>query len=322
MIELLWLLLPVAAASGWYAARKVGVGPDGRAAPALQSEYYKGINYLLNEQPDKAIDAFIRVLEVDSETVETHLALGNLYRRRGEVDRAIRIHQNLIARPTLDNQQRNESLLELSQDYLSAGLLDRAEDLCRELSGAEDYKVQALRQLIDIYEQEKDWDKATDAARELAETTGSDLGKVVAQYLCEDAERSRLAGNPDGAFKLLDEAIRADPACARVNLIRGAIYADQKNYRAALNAFERIESQDPDYLPEAIDRIRSCYNALDDQEGLKGYLSTVLENSGGMTATLALAEITYAELGEHKAAEFIIEQLRRRPTLRESLIPH
>ena len=256
MQNLLWLLLPVAAMSGWFAARRVGMGRQGRSpVQALQSEYYKGINYLLNEQPDKAIDAFIRVLEVDSETVETHLALGNLYRRRGEVDRAIRIHQNLIARPTLDPEQRNESLLELAQDYLSAGLLDRAEDLFREISASKDYKVQGLRQLIDIYEQEKDWDKATEAARELAVVTGSDLGQVVAQYLCEDAERSWAKRDGPGAFALLDEAMKADPACARANLIRGQIHVEEGDYASARDAYVAIENQDADYLPETIETL-------------------------------------------------------------------
>ncbi|MCH9673852.1 MAG: lipopolysaccharide assembly protein LapB [Gammaproteobacteria bacterium] len=317
MQNLLWLLLPVAAMSGWFAARRVGMGRQGRSpVQALQSEYYKGINYLLNEQPDKAIDAFIRVLEVDSETVETHLALGNLYRRRGEVDRAIRIHQNLIARPTLDPEQRNESLLELAQDYLSAGLLDRAEDLFREISASKDYKVQGLRQLIDIYEQEKDWDKATEAARELAVVTGSDLGQVVAQYLCEDAERSWAKRDGPGAFALLDEAMKADPACARANLIRGQIHVEEGDYASARDAYVAIENQDADYLPETIERVRHCFEALGDHEGLKSYLTGILDKFGGMTATLALAELTYAERGEHEAAEFIIEQLRRRPTLR------
>ena len=152
--DFLWLLLPLAAASGWLVGH-FGMRRRESAAAAddLRSNYFKGINYLLNEQPDKAIEAFIKVLEVDSETVETHLALGNLYRRRGEVDRAIRIHQNLIARPNLESEQRSEALLELGHDYLSAGLLDRAENLLQELADSGDYRVQALRQLIDIYEQ-------------------------------------------------------------------------------------------------------------------------------------------------------------------------
>jgi lipopolysaccharide biosynthesis regulator YciM len=169
MIELLWLLLPVAAASGWYAASR----NRGEAARSLNADYFRGINYLLNEQPDKAIEAFIRILEIDSETVETHLALGNLYRRRGEVDRAIRIHQNLIARTNLDEEQRVEALFELGQDYFSAGLLDRAEDIFRELVQHEGFRERSLRQIILVYEQEGDWKRAEEAARDLEQVTGS-----------------------------------------------------------------------------------------------------------------------------------------------------
>ena len=192
MVDLWWLLipvalLPVAALSGWLAARRSqNVGPS-VSTGGLRSNYFRGINYLLNEQPDKAIEAFIRVLEVDSETVETHLALGNLYRRRGEVDRAIRIHQNIIARPTLRADQRNEALLELGNDYMRAGLLDRAENLFRELCDTDGYTVPALRQIIDLYQQEKDWDQAIVCARRLAGVSGEPLGRVIAHYYCEQA---------------------------------------------------------------------------------------------------------------------------------------
>ena len=167
MLELLWLLLPFAAASGWYAAHRASTKKKSSFSKPFPAEYYKGINYLLDEQPDKAIDTFIRVLEVDSETFETHLALGGLYRRRGEIERAIRIHQNLIIRPQLSAEQHNEALSELARDYLSAGLLDRAERLFQELSATDDYKQHALQQLTEIYEQEKDWDKALETRREL-----------------------------------------------------------------------------------------------------------------------------------------------------------
>ncbi len=133
MINLLWLLLPVAAASGWYIARREYQQQIAKQLPAIPQDYFRGLNYLLNEQPDKAIDVFIKMAEVEDETIEVHLALGNLFRQRGEVDRAIRIHQDLINRSTLSGEQQRSVLFELASDYLSAGLLDRAEDLCQEL---------------------------------------------------------------------------------------------------------------------------------------------------------------------------------------------
>ena len=206
-LEALWLLLPVAAGTGWLAARGATRQTSRkRETGGLRSDYFQGINYLLNEQPDKAIEVFIKLIEVDSETVETHLALGNLYRRRGDVDRAIRIHQNLIARESLNVSQRTEALLELGQDYMSAGLLDRAEDLFSELAEDAGYRVQALRQLIDIYEQEKDWPKAIASARKLEKATGNQLGWIIAHYCCEQASRHCGDGEHDRALKHVHQA--------------------------------------------------------------------------------------------------------------------
>ena len=179
---------------------KMRIQEPARPYPPLGADYFRGINYVLNEQPDKAIEAFIRVLEVDSETAETHLALGRLYRQRGEVDRAIRIHQNLIARETLQLGQRHAALLELGRDYSTAGLLDRAEAVYAELVESDGYQVQALQQLTEIYEQEKDWDRAVSTVRRLEQATGRSLAPVIAQYYCERAERSRLERSPDAAL--------------------------------------------------------------------------------------------------------------------------
>src|SRR5436190_18436361 len=182
--DLLWLLLPLAFLSGWFAARLEARRQAGRSFD-LPSAYFKGLNFLLNEQPDKAIEIFIQVLEVNSETVETHLALGNLFRRRGEVERAIRIHQNLIARPTLNREQRTYALLELGQDYFKAGLFDRAENLFLELAEVRAHSEQALRLLLNIYQQEKEWDKAIQTGRRFARVSGKRMDDVIAQYYCE-----------------------------------------------------------------------------------------------------------------------------------------
>ncbi|MDX1514824.1 MAG: lipopolysaccharide assembly protein LapB, partial [Gammaproteobacteria bacterium] len=316
-LHLLWLLLPVAAFSGWYFARRTAArnGASG-SSDGLRSDYFKGINYLLNEQPDKAIEVFIKVLEVDSETVETHLALGNLYRRRGEVDRAIRIHQNLIARDSLSAEQRNEALLELGQDYLSAGLLDRAEDLFRELAGTETYRVQALRQLIDIYEQEKDWENAVESARKLEKVTGNQLGGVIAHYHCEIAENERQAGDLDAAIKAVRKALDTHRGCVRASLLEGDILSQRQDYERAIRAYQRVEDQNPDYLPETVERIHNCYHALGRPGDVDSYLSRLMDRYGWITAILALAEIKQNEQGVNAAIEFMAGQLRRRTSVR------
>jgi lipopolysaccharide assembly protein B len=315
--DFLWFLLPLAAASGWlvgrYAKRR---RESSAAADDLRSNYFKGINYLLNEQPDKAIEAFIKVLEVDSETVETHLALGNLYRRRGEVDRAIRIHQNLIARPNLDSEQRSEALLELGHDYLSAGLLDRAENLLQELADSSAYRVQALRQLIDIYEQEKDWNKAIDSARLLEKTTGNQLGPVIAHYHCELAERFREVGETDSALEMLKKALATHDRCARASILEGDMLSDLGEHERAVRAYQRVEEQDADYVPEVIERIQYCYRALLRPDDMDAYLQGLMERYGWITPMLALADSTREREGADGAIEFISEQLRRRTSVR------
>jgi len=168
MIDLWPLLLPAAAWSGWWVANRSNSNKSHNVANKLSREYVVGLNYLLNEQSDKAVDIFIKLLEVDSDTVETHLALGSLFRRRGEVDRAIRIHQNLIARPQLSILQRKESLMALGQDYMSAGVFDRAERIFLEvveLGGSKE--TSSLHGLLAIYQQEKAWEKALDVIKKL-----------------------------------------------------------------------------------------------------------------------------------------------------------
>lgn len=312
MFELLWLLLPVAAASGWYAARRSEDAGRRRLTP----DYFRGLHYLLNDQPDRAIEVFIKVLEIDEETAETQLALGNLYRRRGEVDRAIRLHQNLVARPALTDDLRMEAHLELAQDYLSAGVLDRAEDIYRDLVGAKSHRVQALRHLLDIYEQERDWDQARTTAGELAEATGAELGAVISQYLCEGALQALTRGSKDEALELLRAARDAHPACARASLHEGDILSSRGSFELALDAYRRIEDQDADYLPEIIGRVRTCFENLGRRKAAREYLERVLDRYGGMTVMLALADMIREESGNTSAIHFMLDALAKRPTVR------
>ncbi len=192
-MTIIWLL-PVARISGWLYGRYCHTVPNNSSPSGLYPEYFKGLNYVLNEQPDQAIEVFIKMLEVDNETVETHLALGNLFRHRGEVDRAIRIHQNLIARPKLSRAQRTSAMFELGMDYMKSGLLDHAENLFCELVETELYPVPALTELLDIYQQEKDWENAIRTARRLELYSPKPLNKVIAQFYCQKASALRSHG--------------------------------------------------------------------------------------------------------------------------------
>jgi len=313
--DLLWLLLPLAAASGWYAAhrdlRRRSSPKDGGLSP----EYFRGINYLLNEQPDKAIEVFTQMLEVNTETVETHLALGSLFRRRGEVDRAIRIHQNLIARPTLDKAQRSQALCELAQDYHKAGLLDRAENLFLELTEIPAHAEQALRSLMHIYEQEKDWDKAIAAGRRLAKTAGRSLEPVIAQYHCELGERALQAGNLAQARACAMDALAVDARCVRSSILAGRVSAAQGKEREAIAAWQKIEQQDAAYLDEAIDEIAAAFRRVNDEQQLYSYLCDVARRQPGMRTLLTLAELIRARDGQAAAQTFIAERLRQQPSV-------
>ena len=294
MVELLLLLLPVAAASGWFAAMRSQRSKTVNKNGNLSEHYFKGLNYLLNEQPDKAIEVFIEMLEVDSETVETHLALGNLFRRRGEVDRAIRIHQNIIARPTLKRNQRALALYELGQDYMRAGLLDRAENLFLELLEIGEYSNQALIQLIEIYEQERDWENAIEIAHKIEFSTGQKMNAVIAHYFCELSEKAMRKNEMSKAQEWVKKALAVDKNCVRASILQGRIAHANNNCKAAIEAYKRVEKQDPDFIPEIIELVHECARDDRQKKEFMEYLSQILKNYGGITPMLTLAELAVA----------------------------
>lgn len=316
MYEILWMLLPVAAASGWILAKRASKRTHHTRARNLSSDYFQGLNFLLNEQPDKAIEVFIRMVEVDSDTVETHLALGNLFRRRGEVDRAIRIHQNLIARPTLSKSQRSAALLELGQDYMRAGWLDRAESLFEELLEANVHTLPALRHLLDIYQQEKEWDKAIEIARRLGSEGGLSMQSTIAQYYCELADQAMKRGAESDATQMIKRALSYDKRCVRASLLQAQMAMRAGNCKLALRAFRQVEEQDIEYLPEILESMRRCYEELGSIEGLKDYLWHIVDRYQGISPALMLSELLAQTQGEALAVEFMTEQLRKRPSVR------
>lgn len=312
--DLLWLLLPLAAWSGWAAAHR---DQKRRLTPYdLPSAYFKGLNFLLNEQPDKAIEIFIKVLEVNSDTVETHLALGNLFRRRGEVERAIRVHQNLIARPTLDKTQRAQALLELGQDYLKAGLFDRAENLFTELAEIRLHSEPALRFLMRIYQQEKEWNNAIATARKLARVSGKNLDSVIAQYHCEQGEEALGASRIAQAKERAQRALATDAECVRASMILGDIEAREGRYKDAIKAWRRIEEQDPHYLGEVAPRLATSYEALGDDRGMRTFFEAALQRHGDLSFMLVLSEVIRRHEGVEAAEDFVVTWLRRRPSFR------
>ncbi|SOZ15476.1 conserved hypothetical protein; putative TRANSMEMBRANE PROTEIN [Cupriavidus taiwanensis] len=314
MFETWWLLvLPLVFGLGWVAARfdvRQMISEQG----ALPRSYFKGLNFLLNEQPDKAIDAFVEVARLDPETTELHFALGALFRRRGETERAIRVHQNLATRPDLPEPEREHALFELGEDYLRAGLLDRAEESLRRLMSGP-YAASAKRVLLELYEVEKEWQKAIDAARELQTLEQKSYSLQIAQFCCELAQDALQRKRPEDAVKWLNQAVAENPANVRAPILLGDVAAAAGDARAALGHWLGIERQDASFLPLVAERVVKAYAALDEQgvalEWLRGLLKGKLAPEVLDTAYKAELEVN----GPEAAASLMREQLRRQPTL-------
>jgi lipopolysaccharide assembly protein B len=313
-IEYWWLLaLPLFFGLGWAAAR-IDLRQLLTESRALPRSYFKGLNFLLNEQPDKAIEAFIEVVRVDPETIELHFALGSLFRRRGEVERAIRMHQNLVERPGLAAEQKLAALFELAQDYFKAGLLDRAEELFLKLE-ATSYAEQALRFLLEIYEQEKEWNKAIGIAGKLETVTGRSHQKEIANFCCELALSEMMHSRPDAARPHLAEALSHHRQCVRANILLGDLEFAAKQPEAAIESWKRIESQNPQYLALVAERIYNAYKRRSKvDEGvnlLRGYLAKY--------PSLDLLNVVFQGMletqGNEPAYQLARDELRRMPTL-------
>ncbi len=312
----LWWLLPVPAvffALGWIAAR-IDIKHLLRESRALPLSYFRGLNFLLNEQPDKAIESFIEVVKVDPQTIELHFALGALFRRQGEIDRAIRMHQNLLDRPDLPADRRTMATHELAQDFHRAGLLDRAEELFTRLDGTT-FETSALSHLITIYETEKDWSKAIAATQKMEALAKQPFFKEIAQYRCEVAQAALLRGDVLAAQRELESALGAYRGCTRATLLVGDVELQQGRPAEAIAAWQRIESQNPAFMALAADRIADAYRKL----GQLGQGIRVLRSYQTQYPSLDLLNALFTLVLEHEgpesAAALIKDELGKNPTL-------
>jgi lipopolysaccharide biosynthesis regulator YciM len=311
-----FLLLPIAAATGWLVGRRGGERHSDTQVSRLSTTYFRGLNYLLNEQPDKAIEVFLHIAELDKDTFETQVALGHLFRRRGEVDRAIRLHQALAQRPGLTDQEKVQALLALGEDYMRSGLLDRAETVFSDLVRLDMRAPQALKHLIGIYQAERDWGKAIENATRYEEITGEPMGRLVAQFECELADRHRAAGEVDEARIAVARAYQADANSVRAGILEGRIEVEAGNDAAAIRAFERVARVDPDYLPEILPALLQCYERVGDSTGARSFLGEMTEHYRGVAPVLALTRMVEAEEGVPAARAYLAQQLKDRPSVR------
>lgn len=319
-LALFWLLLPLAAASGWWIARREHANASGAEVKELRSNYFRGLNYLLTEQQDKALEVFLGLAESDIGTVETQLALGSLFRRRGEVDRAIRLHQNLVAREELDAEQKTQAMVALGEDYMRAGLLDRAEAIFTDVVAVAADSPAALRALLTIYQQERDWPKAIEQAEGLQRATGDSQQHLIAQLKCEMVEQLRVSGNPELANRVLDDALRIDPGCTRAWLLRGDASRRQERHEDALSAYLKAVELDAQIVPEALDPIIASLDALGDPARKLRSLEQLAGQYDGISPVLALVELLHRQEGIEVAIERLITALRKRPSVRGLLV--
>jgi len=277
-------------AAGW-AMGRFGERDEEDAPPPLNIDYLKGLNFLLNEQTDQALEHFLKMVRVDDKTIETHFALGSLFRRRGEVDRAIRIHQNIIARPDLAAEQRDQALYSLAKDYLGAGLLDRAEKLFARLSQGSRYQVQALEALCGIYEQERDWQKAIDAGKRLEVLGGKSLALQIAHYYCELAEAAAAAGDFASARRYVKNAQTGRPRTMRGALTRAHIARDMEDNKTALKLYHRIIDENTYLIAEALPEIVAIYTREDKLGELDRALKSLLGRNPERASLVAYTAI-------------------------------
>jgi lipopolysaccharide biosynthesis regulator YciM len=317
MIELeLWylLVLPLLFAAGWW-LRGFDARQRNRQAEGGPGAYFRGLNYLLNEQPDRAIDAFIEVVKLDPETIDLHFALGNLFRRRGEVDRAVRIHTYLLNRADLPARSRAEALAELGQDFLKGGLLDRAEDTFTRLLDEPRHRVDALRALLRIYQMEREWDKAIETARRLEREAGESSHTQVAHFHCEAAERALAGGNAEDAQRHLEQAVKSNRKSVRAMILAGDLAARRGDAAAAIAHWKQAGETSPEHLPLVAARLADAMEAAGQRvEALNFLRRSLLDYPSVDLLDIAQARVAAWD-SPVAAAALLREELQRRPSL-------
>ncbi|MGF1748791.1 lipopolysaccharide assembly protein LapB [Vibrio cionasavignyae] len=316
MLELLFLLLPIAAAYGWYMGQRSVKHDRQEQSHQISRQYMTGLNLLLSDQSDKAVDHFIELLQVDDETIDTHLALGNLFRSRGEVDRAIRIHQNLISRSGLTIEQKNIALQQLAKDYMVSGFLDRAEKIFVQLVDEPEHREAALTQLVSIYEQTQEWHKAIEYASALQKLGKKRVKNNIAHFWCELAMVEQAGSNTPKAIQYFRKALTVDAKCARANIALGRLYLESEEYTKTIQCLESVLEQDKDFVSEVLPTLAECYHHLGQEQDLVEFLRSSIQKGAGVSAELMLAQLVAHHEGTASAQALLTRQLVKSPTMK------
>lgn len=316
-----WFLIPLVLAIGigWLLGRRDSRRVDLHPQTNLSHEYFTGLDYLLNEKMDEAIESFIRALEINSDTIPAHLSLAKLFRRKGDVDRAIQIHQNLLARPDLSRNDFMRIQMALARDYYAVGLLDRAESLLLEIIKVEQQKntqLKALHLLIKLYEKEGEWSQALVIAGRLTPDARKNIATELAHYCCELAEGALDKKQTTTAVSFLKKAEQFEPHNVRICLLQARIAMASQQWKVAIKYLKSVAKSDRLFVSETIPFISECYQQLDDRDGFVEYLRGCMANAPSTTVILALAEQVKRDRGVYAAGSFITEELKRRPSVK------
>ncbi|MGP9678235.1 lipopolysaccharide assembly protein LapB [Halomonas sp. AOP27-A1-41] len=319
-VMLLGLLL-VAIAIGFglgirYAAQHHRRAPT--APPSqLSREYFVGLNYLLNEQPDEAINTFISALDVNSDTVDTHIALGKLFRTRGEADKAVSIHQNLLARPALSHGTNERIQLELARDFIALGVHDRAQRLLHSLleqSTDDDRRYAAKQLLVDLLEREKEWQTALEVIQPLLKQHPG-MRRPASHWLCELAIEEIQQSSRALAKKHLKKALLLDERCIRATLLLADLEMDNGHYGRAIERLDHIPEQDAAHIPTMLPTLQRAYARNDDIAGLEKHLYRLLGQAPYTSVIVTLGELIHQRDGVDTAIELTGNWLRDAPSL-------
>jgi len=312
MLELLALLLPIAAASGWYLAHRQYL-----SRPARQpSSRYRDLNYFLNERADKAINIVQELLEHHPDAIETQIALGILFRKQGYVEKAIALHEKLLETPNLAENQRNDAYFELGMDYMKSGLLDRAETIFKTLT-ATTHRNQALHQLLQIYQQEKDWSAAMNCALEIKRLSGATpRGESESQFLAELAEEACARGDTPLARDYIARALKSEPDSIRAVLVWAKLDISEGYHARVLPVLVETSMEQCRYFPVLLPLIQTCYEQLNNRAGYRLYLQEVHERCGLLEAAILLSEQLTRYEGKQAALEYLLDSVKKQPSSR------
>ncbi|KZN13962.1 lipopolysaccharide assembly protein LapB [Marinomonas sp. TW1] len=315
----LFLVLFIALFVGWTMGRKTPTKKSNPLKKSIPNDYFRGLNHLLNDQHSEAIDAFVDSLEVNSETFDIHLTLGNLFRKKGEIQKAINIHQNLLARPEISQREMRMVQLELASDFMSAGLLDRAGRLLLNMASTarkSEFQPKILTLLVDLYEFEQSWDKAIQIGSELVKETATKKEiKRLGHFHCEMAQELQKKEQWKPAYQQYKQALEVDPSCVRASIGAADVLKKQNRYRDAIKELKHAAEQDSDFVSVIIPQLKECYQKIWGSGGYIKFLQEQNEKKPSTTLIMALVE-HYMENDREYAEMFLVEQLRKHPTIK------